>query len=67
MRHLTEYSMGKDTVYLEGIKIRFGEDWVVAYPSQDQPYFYLVAEASTEDRAKELLSEYSERIKNWLK
>ncbi|MBI5827798.1 MAG: NTP transferase domain-containing protein [Deltaproteobacteria bacterium] len=67
MRHLTEYSMGKDTVYLEGIKIRFGEDWVVAYPSQDQPYFYLVAEASTEDRANELLSEYSERIKNWLK
>ncbi len=65
MRRLAEDSTGKDTVLIDGIKISFGDDWVAAYPSQDQPYFHLVAEASTEAATKALIDKYSEKIKTW--
>ena len=65
MRRLAEDSRGLETVLLDGIKIKFGEDWIVAYPSQDMPYFILVAEASTEEAARSLVNRYSEKIKEW--
>jgi mannose-1-phosphate guanylyltransferase / phosphomannomutase len=67
MRRLAEDSHGKDTVLIDGIKINFGDDWIVAYPSQDQPYFHLVAEASTDAETKALIAKYSEKIKKWQK
>jgi len=65
MRRLAEDSRGLETVLLDGIKIKFGEDWIVAYPSQDMPYFMLVAEASTEEAARSLVNRYSEKIREW--
>ncbi|MBE7414766.1 MAG: NTP transferase domain-containing protein [Deltaproteobacteria bacterium] len=65
MRRLAEDSRDLDTVLLDGIKIKFGEDWLVAYPSQDMPYFNLVAEASTEEAARSLVNKYAEKIKGW--
>ena len=65
MRRLAEDSRGLETVLLDGIKIKFGEDWIVAYPSQDMPYFILVAEASTEEAARSLVNRYSEKIREW--
>ena len=67
MRRLAEDSGGKDTILLDGIKIRFRDDWVAAYPSQDHPYFNVVAEASTRQRARRLIDEYTEKIRNWQK
>ena len=67
MRMLAEDSLRLDTVLLDGIKINFGDDWVVAYPSQDQPYFHLTAEASTEEKARELITRYADKIKGWQK
>ena len=65
MRRLAEESRDLETVLLDGIKIKFGDDWLVAYPSQDMPYFNLVAEASTEETARALVNQYSEKIKEW--
>src|SRR3989304_6308554 len=65
MRRLAEDSRGLETVLLDGIKIKFGEDWIVAYPSQDMPYFMLVAEASTEEAARSLVNRYSRKIREW--
>jgi len=65
MRRLAESSKDQDIVLLDGIKISFGEDWIAAYPSQDAPYFHLVAEASTQDAANGLIAKYSEKIKQW--
>ena len=67
MRKLVEDSSGKDTILIDGIRINFKEDWVAAYPSQDQPYFHIVAEASTERGARELINKYSGKIKKWQK
>ncbi|MBI1910720.1 MAG: mannose-1-phosphate guanyltransferase [Deltaproteobacteria bacterium] len=65
MRRLAEDSEGKNTVLLDGIKIYYGDDWIVAYPSQDKPYFHLVAEAATEEKAKALIKQYSDKIRSW--
>ncbi|HBG45871.1 MAG TPA: nucleotidyltransferase [Deltaproteobacteria bacterium] len=65
MRRLAEDSRGLETVLLDGIKIKFGDDWIVAYPSQDMPYFILVAEASTDESARALINKYSEKIRGW--
>jgi len=65
MRRLAEESREMDTLLLDGIRISFGEDWIAAYPSQDQPYFNIVAEASTEGEARRLMDEYSDKIRTW--
>lgn len=67
MRRLAEDSMGKDIQLIDGIKITFGDDWLGAYPSQDQPYFHVVAEASTEQRSQELIKKYVDHITAWQK
>jgi len=67
MRRLAEDSGGKDTLLLDGIKINFKDNWVAAYPSQDHPYFHVMAEASTKKQALDLISEYTGKIKRWQK
>jgi mannose-1-phosphate guanylyltransferase/phosphomannomutase len=65
MRRLAEDSRGKETALIDGIRINYGGDWFVAYPSQSRSYFHVMAEASTEKRARELVEKYSEKIKKW--
>ncbi|MBE9532328.1 MAG: nucleotidyltransferase, partial [Proteobacteria bacterium] len=65
MRHLTEIAKDKDTVLLDGIKINSKNNWIAALPSQDEPYFNLIAEAGTEDAARKLIERYSEMILKW--
>ncbi len=65
MRHLTELAKDKDTVLLDGIKINLKNNWIAALPSQDEPYFNLIAEAGTEDAARKLIERYSEMILKW--
>ena len=67
MRNLMEDSQGKDVQLIDGIKIFFDKDWIVAYPSQDHAYFYLVSEASTKERAEEIIKTYVNKIEEWQK
>jgi len=65
MRRLAEESRGAATTLIDGIRIDFGDDWIIAYPSQTNSYFHVEAEASTEDKAREMVSLYSRKIKEW--
>ena len=65
MRRLAEDSRGKKTTLIDGIRINFGSDWLIAYPSQTSPCFHVVAEASTGDKAQELAARYTEKIRKW--
>ncbi|MBI5286566.1 MAG: hypothetical protein HY878_03120 [Deltaproteobacteria bacterium] len=65
MRHLREDSRSKEVQLLDGIKVFFGKDWVMAYQSHDHAYFHIVAEASTVEKAEELARMYAEKIKGW--
>jgi len=67
MRHLIEYTKDKDVVLLDGIKVFYGNDWIVTYPSQDNAYFQVFAEAGSLEGAKKLAGEYIEKIREWQK
>lgn len=67
MRRLSEDCGKLETILLDGIRINFDEDWVAAYPSQDHAYFHLIAEASTEEAARHLITGYAEKIRKWQK
>ncbi len=65
MRRLAEGARGKKTTLIDGIKINYGDDWIIAYPSQTHSYFHIQAEAGTAEKAKELCALYSEKIRKW--
>lgn len=67
MRYLMEDSRDKTSELIDGIKVIFKNSWVITYPSQDQPYFHVAAEATTMERAKDLVREYREKIIGWQK
>ncbi|MBI5327393.1 MAG: mannose-1-phosphate guanyltransferase [Deltaproteobacteria bacterium] len=67
MRCMMEDSRDKTSELVDGIKVIFNKSWVITYPSQDQPYFHVVAEATTMEKAKDMVDEYKEKIIKWQK
>lgn len=67
MRQLIEYTKEKEVVLLDGIKVFYGKDWIATYPSQDNAYFHVFAEAATIEGARKLAQEYIDRINEWQK
>ena len=65
MRCMVEDSRDKATEMLDGIRVNFEHGWVITYPSQDQSYFHIVAEARTREKAAEMAGEYKEKIIKW--
>ncbi len=65
MRRLIEEAEGSPHQLIEGVKIFFGKDWVVAYPSHDHPHFHIIAESSTRAKAHELAMYFVERLRSW--
>ncbi|MBI5484582.1 MAG: phosphoglucomutase, partial [Deltaproteobacteria bacterium] len=67
MRKMSEDSLEKDATFIDGIKVQFGEDWVLVLPDQYSPYVHIVAEAKDHKAAQKLLSEYQKKIVMWKK
>ena len=67
MRYMMEDSRDKTSELIDGIKVFINKGWVITYPSQDQSYFHVVAEATTMEKAKDLVREYREKIIGWQK
>ncbi len=66
MRKLIEnVGDGSDVELLDGVKVHFDQDWLVAYPSHDHAYFHVIAESSMASKAEELVGIFVEKIKNW--
>ncbi len=63
MRQLLESARGADIQLVDGIKVFEGEDWVLAYPSQDHALFHIHAEAGSRERARELAGRTAARIR----
>ncbi|MBI3755482.1 MAG: nucleotidyltransferase, partial [Deltaproteobacteria bacterium] len=61
MRCMMEDSRGKTSELIDGIKVFISKGWVITYPSQDQSYFHVVAEATTMEKARDLAGEYKEK------
>lgn len=67
MRKMSEDSLDKEASFIDGIKVHFGEDWVLVLPDQIQPIIRIVVEAKKEESAQKLLKEYREKVMDWKK
>ena len=67
MRMLTLHAKGKPSQFIDGVKVFEGEDWVLAYPSQDAAYFHLVVEAGDRDVATRMAGQYTALFQEWSK
>jgi mannose-1-phosphate guanylyltransferase/phosphomannomutase len=67
MRRMSEDSLEKEATFIDGIKVQFGEDWVLVLPDQYLPYVHIVAEAKDHKMAQKLLTEYQKKIVEWKK
>jgi mannose-1-phosphate guanylyltransferase/phosphomannomutase len=67
MRKMSEDSLDKDASFIDGIKVQFGDEWVLVLPDQYIPYVHIVAEAKDHKAAQRLLSEYQKKVTQWKK
>jgi len=67
MRRMSEDSLEKEATFIDGIKVQFGEEWVLVLPDQYLPSVHIVAEAKDLKTAQRLLAEYQKKIAAWKK
>ena len=67
MRKMSELAQSyEEASFLDGVKVFEGDDWVMVHPDQFKPYIHIFSEADTEARAKQLLDEFTRRVKDWI-
>jgi mannose-1-phosphate guanylyltransferase / phosphomannomutase len=67
MRKMSEDSLDKEAAFIDGIKISFGEDWLLLLPDQYRSFIHLVAEANDPKVAHRLIEEYRTKVESWKK
>ncbi|SNB47715.1 mannose-1-phosphate guanyltransferase [Geobacter sp. DSM 9736] len=67
MRKMSEDSLDREATFIDGIKVHFGEDWVLVLPDQYQPFIHIIAEAKDHKVAQRLLDEYRKKVEIWKK
>jgi mannose-1-phosphate guanylyltransferase / phosphomannomutase len=67
MRMLAIHAKGKASQFIDGVKVFEGEDWALAYPSQDEAYFHLVVEAEDPAVAARMADHYADLFAAWSK
>ena len=67
MRKMSEDSLDKEASFIDGIKVHFGEDWMLVLPDQYQPNVQIVAEAKELKVAQRLLDDCRKKVEKWKK
>ena len=67
MRKMSEDSLENEASFIDGIKVGFGQDWVLVLPDQYQPVIHVIAEAKEQKSAQKLLEEYMQKVDRWKK
>ncbi|HTG82636.1 MAG TPA: phosphoglucomutase, partial [Geobacteraceae bacterium] len=67
MRKMSEDSLDEEATFIDGIKVHFGEDWVLVLPDQYRPLVHIFAEAKQPKTAQRLLDEYLHKVEKWKK
>ena len=65
MRYSMGESKGKNVELIDGVKLFFKDAWVLLRPDPDEAYFHVWVESKDSNRSKDLLKEYSEKVKKW--
>jgi len=66
MRLMNEATTDLQTTFIDGVKVHYGDDWVLVVPDPYRPLVHILAEAGKPQRADELLEEYREKVDKWL-
>ena len=64
---MSEDSVDKETTFIDGIKVNFGNDWALVLPDQYQPFIHIMSESKDENTARQLLEAYREKVEQWKK
>lgn len=67
MRKMSEDSLEREATFIDGIKVHFGEEWVLVLPDQYIPCLHIVAEARDHKGAQRLITEYQKKVEGWKK
>lgn len=67
MRSLVEQTQGSDVELLDGVKVFRDEGWVLILPDPEEPVTHVWAEGNTSAEAKNLVQEYSRRIRQLIR
>lgn len=62
LRTLVENLKEENIDLTDGVKVNFGDSWVLVLPHPMRPVIHIYAEAESEKQAKKLLMEYTEMI-----
>jgi mannose-1-phosphate guanylyltransferase/phosphomannomutase len=65
MRRMSEDSVDKEASFTDGIKVSFGNDWVLVLPDQYLPCVHIIAEAKDEKTALRLRDDYRRKVESW--
>ena len=67
MRKMSEDSLDKEATFIDGIKVSFGNDWLLLLPDQYRSFIHLTAEAREQKAAQKLIDEYRGKVERWKK
>lgn len=67
MRKMSEHSVNLDASFIDGVKVRFDDDWVLVLPDQYRPVMHIVADSPDAQRAESLLVSYRGKVETWKK
>jgi mannose-1-phosphate guanylyltransferase/phosphomannomutase len=59
MRILNQQYHDRRVEQVDGVKIDLGDEWVLILPDPDGPFFYIIAEGSSEEQARVLTEKYA--------
>jgi len=65
MRKMSEHAVDLDASFIDGIRVQFGDEWVLVLPDQYRPLVHVYAESRDQKRAQKLLDEYRKRVEEW--
>ena len=65
MRHLIEDTAHEKRELIDGVKVSNNGSSVMILPDADMALFHVTAEAESEKKAQELVSNYVNKIKKW--
>jgi mannose-1-phosphate guanylyltransferase/phosphomannomutase len=67
MRRMSEHSVNLDASFIDGVKVRFDDDWVLVLPDQYRPIVHIIADSPDAQRAESLLTCYTGKVEAWKK
>jgi len=67
MRKMSEDSLEQEASFIDGIKVQYGEDWVLVLPDQYLPCVHIVVETRDHKTSQKLLGGYQKKVETWKK